>query len=277
MGALFLVGLLAAAPDAGVTCGPSPCEVFSSPARAFARVLEEKPLALGLGEYHEIEGGPKVPSALWHTTRELLPLLKSQAGALVAETWMTNGRCGEVEKKAVEAVQTVTKRPASTEDELTTLLDHSFRLGFQNHILLVSCDEYRELLDPDGGLNADASLVMVKRKVEELAERAQEKGEGGVPGKLLVLYGGAIHNDVRPPPDFVDWAFGPQLLRAFGGRYLELDLIVPEYGERDDDLVKEPWFAPAALLAKGGKTVLVRPGPHALMLVFARTPPARKR
>src|SRR5438309_2107675 len=102
-------------------CGAEPL-AFKSPAEAFARVLREKPLVLAVGEYHEVEGAAKTKSALKRFTELMLPSLKGHASSLVVETWITNGRCGEAEVKAVAEVKKVTQRPQHTEDEVETLM-----------------------------------------------------------------------------------------------------------------------------------------------------------
>ncbi len=184
------------------TCGGTQCLTFPSARAAFDSLLVRAPTVLAVGEYHEVEGMPKVKSAVRRFTEQLLPALKGRAGALVVETWMTTGRCGKAEAKAVKAVEKTTRRPETTEDEVTTLLGRAYDLGFANHILTVTCDEYAKMVEPSG----------------------------------------------------------------------QLDLLVPEYVEKDDDLGKLAWFAPAMRLAAAGKTVLVEPKPGAAVLLFPRTP-----
>ena len=267
--------LLAGAPDAGC----SVCEVFPSAKVAFAAAIESAPLVLAVGEYHEVIGGPKVPSAIKRFTNELLPMLKGSVTSLVVETWMVNGQCGAVEKQATRAVAKATQRPDETEDEVTLLLDRTYAMGVKNHILIVDCDDYRAMLTDAGTLDAEESLLMVRRKVEQKAIEAREKEEGGVPGKMLLLYGGALHNDLAPTADWAAYSFGPTLSKETDGGYLELDLLVPEYVETDEDLVKEPWFAAALKLARSGKTVLVTPHAGTKLLIFPyskrRAPPGR--
>jgi hypothetical protein len=255
-----------AAPDAGC----EPCTVVASPKEALTRILARRPRILAVGEYHETRGAPKVKSALDRFTRELLPLLDARVGALVVETWMVSGKCGATEKQASAAVAKTTQRPDSTEDELTRLLDRTYAMGVKNHILLVDCDDYRSMLDDAGALDAEASLLLVRRKVEEKALEALEKGEVDA-GQLLLLYGGALHNDLAPLPQWREYAFGGSLSRAVDGGYVELDLLVPEYVADDEDLLLEPWFAGALKLAKAGKTVLVNPHPDVYLLLFPRT------
>ena len=261
---LMLLPLLLAVSDAG--CAPPECRTFPSAKAAFLEVLKSKPTVLAVGEYHEQEGAPKARSALSRFTKELLPSMKGRAGGLVVETWMTTGKCGAVEKKAVAEVKTVTQRPDTTEDELTVLLDRSHALGLKNHILLVSCDDYRGMLKADGSLDALKSLELVRRLMEAKALEALEKGE-----RPLVLYGGAIHNDVKPLEDYADYSYGPSLSAGIDGGYEELDLIVPEHGETDDDLLKEWWWPWAASQARAGKVALIQPNAHSSFLVFPRS------
>ncbi len=89
------------------------------------------------------------------------------------------------------------------------------------------------MVDDAGSLNAEASLLLVKRKVEAKALEVIEREEGG--------------------------------------HAVELDLLVPEYVESDEDLVNEPWCAGAMALAKRGKTVLINPHPDVYLLLFARS------
>ncbi len=249
----------------------APCTVVKSPREAFARVLAQRPTVLAVGEYHEVNGAPKVPSAIKRFTKDLLPMLDKHVGALVVETWMLNGKCGVVEKQATVAVAKTTQRPDSTEDELTALLDRTYAMGVKNHILVIDCDDYRSMLDDAGELDAEASLLLVKRKVEEKALDAIDKGEAGTADQLLLLYGGAVHNDLEPLEMWRAYSFGPDLQRATEGGVVELDLLVPEYVDTDEDLVKEPWFAGALALSKAGKTVLINPHPGVYLLLFARS------
>lgn len=262
--------VLAAVPDAGTLCGPAPCETFKTPAAAFKRVLERAPLVLAVGEYHALSGGPKVKSAIYRFTKDMVPLLSGKATSLIVETWMTNGRCGEVEKAAVAEVKKVTKRPDETEDEVTTLLGKTYDLGLSNHILVLDCAEYKSMLDETGSLDAAKSLLLVRRKVEQKALEVREKEEGAVPGKMLILYGGALHNDLKPLEGWEHYSYGPSLWASLDGGYVELDLVVPELGSNDDDLVKEPWFQPALARAGTTTTVLVTPHPGVYVLVFPK-------
>ncbi len=270
---LALVMVLGAA-DAGVQLSQ-----WATPAQAWAAIDLSGTDVLAVGEYHETDDAPRVPSALARFTRSLLPALVASGHAprsVIAETWMLSGRCGAVERRASAAVAKTTRRPASTADEVTGLLDRTFALGAKNHILVIDCADYRSMVDDAGALDAEASLLLVRRKVEAKALEVRENDEGGVPGKLLLLYGGALHNDVAPLAAWAPYSFGPTLVAATGGRYTEVDLLVPEYVEGDEDLRKEATFAPAMAAAKKGKTVLLHPRPDVYLLLFAATPKAKR-
>ena len=249
--------------------GGTPMMAFATPKEAFGQVLATRPQILGVGEYHELKGAPKVPSAIRHFTAEALPMLDGGATSMVVETWMLNGKCGQVEKQAAAAVEKTTKRPVETEDEVTTMMGRAYDLGLKNHTLLITCADHASMLDADKELDAEKSLLLMRNKVEEKALEVRENEEGGLPGKMLILYGGALHNDLVPTADDAPYAFGPRLRRETNGGYAELDLLVPEYVEKDDDLLKLPWFPPALALAKKGKTVLVQPSPGVNVIVFA--------
>jgi hypothetical protein len=111
----------------------------------------------------------------------------------------------------------------------------------------------------------------MRRKVEAMALTIIEKEEAGVPGKMLVLYGGALHNDLVPAPGDEPYVFGPTLQHETKGRYVELDLLVPEYVERDEELLARPWFEPALALARKGRHVVIQPSPGVNVLLFAFT------
>ena len=57
----------------GALDGGVPMTAFATPKEAFVQVLATRPQILGVGEYHELKGAPKVPSAIRHFTAEALP------------------------------------------------------------------------------------------------------------------------------------------------------------------------------------------------------------
>ncbi|MGC4123092.1 MAG: hypothetical protein QM765_52695 [Myxococcales bacterium] len=250
-------------------CGELTCRHFDTPAKAFAYAISSKPLVLGLGEYHEIEGGPKVKSALKRFTESMLPLLKGKASDLIAETWITNGNCGKAEVEAKQQIEKETERPATTEDEVVTMLKKGSSLGIAPHILAVECEDYEDLLDDKGEIDNVRLLEMVTRLLREKAEKLAR--DQGPEGQAVVIYGGALHNDLSPSEELASFSFGPELKRSTGGRYVQLGLYVPEFIERDEETKQAAWHPLFLKHVSTTKTLLISLAPDAHLLIFPRS------
>ena len=253
-------------------CGEG-CTSYRTSRAAFEAVLDRQPRVLGIGEYHEVEGAPKVASAIKRFTKDLLPSLRGRATSLVVETWIVDSRCGAPAQQAVAEVKKVTRRPASTEDEVTTLLGAAHDLGIAPHILKLACPEYQSLLDPKGELDPEKTLGLVTTKMHAKADELLDDADDtdGGPKGAVVLYGGALHNDLYPDEDMKEFSFGPAFAERTSNRYVELDLCVPEYVADDPGLKAEPWFAAAMKLTSKGRVVLMNPRPGSYVLLFPRT------
>lgn len=277
--AALLVALALAAgapappPAPALDCGELTCRYFDTPAKAFSAVLASKPLVLGLGEYHEIEGGPKVKSALKRFTETMLPLLKNKASDLIAETWLTNGNCGRVETEAKEQIEKESERPATTEDEVVTMLKRGNSLGIAPHILTVECEDYLDLLDEKREIDNVKLLELVTRLLKEKAEKLAK--DQGPEGKAVVIYGGALHNDLAPSEELASFSFGPELKKSTNGRYVQLGLYVPEFIERDEETKQAAWYPFFLKHASTTKTLLITLAPDAHLLIFPRSTTAK--
>jgi hypothetical protein len=251
-------------------CGEMSCVLFDSPGAAFSKVLEEKPLILSVGEVHQTNETIAVRSALKRFTESMLPLLRHRASHLIAETWITQGECGEEEKQAVEEIEETTQRPAQTEDELVTLLTRARDLYVLPYVLEVSCDQYATILTPERELDEEKVLKLVTTllldKTRTLFERNQERGSQ----RMVVIYGGAMHNDVEPSEDYAAFSYGKDLDAIADGRYIELDLYVPELIAGDTEYQKEPWFAHFVKHVSTKKTLLIRTRPSTFLLIFPK-------
>jgi hypothetical protein len=244
---------------------------FDSPAAALGHLLKTRPRVVAFGEYHEIEGAPKVPSALHRFTGQLLPVLAPQASDLIVETFVPEGRCGKTEEAVVRDVERTTQRPATTESELVTLLKSAKAAGMGPHILSVSCADYEAVEGEDDEVDYEKLLRLIKthlqRKITEVfGLRARDH-------RIIAVYGGALHNDLYPRPLLQSFTFGAEIRRLTGGRYLEVDLYVPEYIERDEALVREWWYPLSQRKARPGDTLLVRRGAGSYIILLPRTAP----
>jgi hypothetical protein len=264
----------AAPPDGGAPPplarddGPA-VRTFDRPDEALAQLIALGPRVIGFGEYHQTNATKSVRSSLARFTDELLPLVAPRASDLVVETWIT-GDCGAKEEKVVKQVERTTDRPPETESELVKLLRLAKERGVQPHILTVSCQDYKALLDEHGKVDFERLLKLVnqllERQVLELAPRAPA-------GKLVCVYGGALHNDLQPEPSLAPFTYGADVARATDGRYLEVDTFVPELIERDREMRKQPWFGEWKRAARSarGKTVLIRRATASYILVYPRS------
>ncbi len=266
------------APDAGgrqVEEG-IPYRHFASPGAALAAVLAEtKPLVVGLGEVHEKKGSVKVASAIKRFGVELLPALARQGTDLIVETWRVDGRCGAEEKKVVKAVEKATLRPETTEDEVLDALLRAKALGLTPHILSVGCKDYQLLAarQSGGAVDAEALLGMITRHLAGKAEAVlgAPASRPAARPRLVVLYGGALHNDLYPVEGLEAFSYAPALEKKVGERYVEVDLYVPENIEGDATLAKDPWFPVFKRHASASRTLLLERGERSYILVFPRT------
>jgi hypothetical protein len=241
--------------------------LFDSPADAVRALLraEPAPRVLAFGEFHEVEGGPKATPAIRHFSDEMLAALPAPA-ELVVETWVTQGACGEVEHKVMAQVEQMTKRPESTETDIMRLLRLGKAAGLRPHILELSCATYHSLQREDGELDAVKLLGAVTTALRDLIIGLSR---GSDP---VIVYGGALHNDRKPRAELAEFSFGKPVERAAKKRYVEIDLYVPEYVERDPAITSSrAWSKYAdAIVGHADETALVRLAPGSYIIVFPR-------
>jgi hypothetical protein len=90
-------------------------------------------------------------------------------------------------------------------------------------------------------------------------------------GKAVVVYGGMLHNDLQPAPERAAWSYAPALEGKVSGRFVAVDLVVPEYIGDDEVWRALPWVARYDRARLGAKTTLLRLSPQSFVLVFAET------
>jgi hypothetical protein len=250
-------------------CGGLGCKAFVSAADAFDFVLAEKPRVLAIGEAHAQSDGPKTASATRRFMDGLLPHLPPRASDLVIELWLANGSCGKVEQKVAEQQGAVTApQAASNQNDFVELGHRAKALGIMPHALVPTCEQYRKIAGA-GAADIEEMLRMIKSVTEQdieklLAERS--------PDRLVVAYGGAMHNDLLPREGRADFSFGPNLAEATGGHYVELDLVIPEQIKDTDAWRGLPWYAHYSRETAGSEAYLYSWAPHAYALLFPKAP-----
>ena len=175
----------------------------------------------------------------------------------------------EEEKHVTEEVARTTERPAETENEIMRLLRRAKELGVAPHVLEIGCDEYKVLRPAGGGVDYDRLLTITNTHLE----RAIRQGLllPRAPGRpLVVVYGGALHNDLFPDPTLAKYRFGRAVHASTRGAYREVDLYVPEMIDATPALKNEPWFRAWQRAGGGASDVVIARSPRSSIVVFRR-------
>ncbi len=267
------VGATSSAPvePAALRCGDLRCERFDSAAEAFATLLEARPLVIAVGESHAKKGTEGVPSATSRFTNELLPLFAGKASDLVLELWVADGACGQQEKQVAEEQKPVTTHQReSNQNEFVTLGNRSNELGIRPHVLRPSCEEYQKIVEagPDG---IQQMLTMIAEMTDRMLQAILVRNAKGGKEQIAIAYGGAMHNDLQPRPGREPFSFGPQQFAHTAGRYVEVDLIVPEFIGDSEVWRALPWYDHFDPTASPDQVTLLEVQPGSYVLVFART------
>ncbi len=234
----------------GKPCGALDCREFPNAAEALTALLNLEPEIIAFGEAHALKGKDEhVLTATERFETELLPLLaKSGASELVVELLKPNNGC----KKAVETTRTeqrvVTEKQAPKNQNRFVSLGHAARrLKVVPHLLTPSCSDFEKIAK--AGDDAIPKLLELissqsERRLQQLWRKHETQKR-----RLVLAYGGAMHNDIIPPvpageqaPVRAAFSFGSALVRQTQGRYLAVDLIVPEFVSDTEVWRALPWY-----------------------------------
>jgi hypothetical protein len=257
----------------GVPCGDLACAQYDSPADAFREVIAGDPLVLGVGEVHAPRGA-SVPSAATRFAGALLPTLAGRASDLLVELMMPPAGCTDAAAAVRAQQRVVTSHQAEADqDEYLQMGDRARALGIVPDMLRPSCSDI-DRMRGDHGDSVGAALETIARLTVAQAERlvARDATSDADAGKIVVVYGGALHNDLAPAPDKVRWSYAPELDAYTRGRFVAVDLVVPEFIGDDRTWRALPWRAAYDPGRLGDKTTLFRIGDRSFVLVFARSP-----
>jgi hypothetical protein len=258
------------APSPIVTgCGALGCKQYESPDLAFEEAIRGDARVVSIGEAHAPKGA-RVPSSARRFTDLFLPLLKGRASDLVVELMMPPPGCAArvSEVKKVQAPVTTHQAPED-QGEYVAMGEAARKLGIVPDLLRPTCADLDAIQDA-GDDAIDVSLRTIEKltreKVQKLIER--DAHTPGDEGKIVVTYGGAIHNDRDPPAERRVWSFGPALDHATGGRYVEIDLYVPEFIDGSDAWSRLEWFSHYERAKLGERTTMFRPHDRTFVIVF---------
>jgi hypothetical protein len=261
-----------APPDRPSPCGELGCRTFESASAAFVAVLEQKPLILGIGEAHAQKGTEHVRSTTARFRDELLPALRGKASFLAVELMLPNPKCQKETKQVEKQQKPVTEPQAeSNQNEYVLLGKRAKELGIVPDLLRPSCDDLTRITKAGAG-DIGVMLETIARLTRDVSLSEVARNQKAAKDLLVVAYGGALHNDVAPRSGRETWTYGPDLTRATSGRYVELDLIVPEYIKDTESWTSLPWVKHYDRAKLGAKVVLFNPAPGSYVLVFPATP-----
>lgn len=238
-------------------------------ATAVRIILADRPRVLGIGEIHErTDRATTARPALVRFAEELLPAVASQTSDLVIETWTVAPGCttGVANSRKIEGAM---RRPASTTSQIGSLFGITKANAIQAHVMRLTCDDLDAVTTADG-VDPVKLLGLVTRELGRItASAVRYRDEHGEARPLIVVYGGAMHNDLYPPRSTREWSYALGVDEATGGRFVELDLYRPEQVEGVALYQQEPWYP---LVAEAGPdhVVLIERAPHAYVILLPR-------
>ncbi len=248
---------------------------FQTPEDAFRHVLNQKPAILAVGEAHAQKGKEGVPSATKRFTQTFLPFLQGKASDLVVELMAPNDTCRKKTKAVRKKHEVVTKRHAATnQSEYVKMGERARKLGIVPDLLRPSCEDLAAIQKAGDGaipLTLETIARLTTKQVDELLQTGGRKADEA--DKLIVTYGGVLHNDPAPGKARAAWSFGPALKERAKGRYVALDLFVPEYIEDTELWRNQPWFGHYDKARLGPKTTLFRLDDESFVLIFPLSEP----
>jgi hypothetical protein len=245
--------------------------VATSADAAISAWLGDASGVVAFGEVHQDTSTVATRSALARFTEDILPALAPRASHLIVETWMTTGKCGEPEARVTEDIARTTERPKETEGEIVRLLRRAKAAGVAPHVLAIDCKEYASLQASDGhgGVDYDRLLTMTGRHLETAIRQALALPR--TPERpLVVVYGGALHNDLYPERGLAAYSFAPSIFAATHGDYREIDLYVPAFVERMPALKSTAWYRAWRSFAHPASVVTMPRSARSLIVVYPR-------
>jgi hypothetical protein len=238
-------------------------------AAALVATIPADARVIGFGELHARRDRPAATSTLAAFTRAL-PAFADRLSDLVIETWLVDPGCGAPAVDATARIETAVERPAATRSEIGKLADAARASRVQPHAMTLHCADYAAVAPAGGEVDAAAMLSLTTRELRRIvtsavAHRDEDPsridrfrsaapqgsaspcGDGPPceePGHRpwIAVYGGALHNNRFPEAGIAEWSYAADADRATGGRFVEIDLVVPELAAASPAARREPWF-----------------------------------
>lgn len=228
---------------------------------AIALILAENPTprVYAIGEYHQTRNAIAATSPLARFSRDIIGMLQPRAQHLVVEAWL-DASCWSSQQLSHD-VAAATGRPAATAMEMMRLVTNARRRGMQTHGLPMTCIEHDAMIDATGRVDFLLLLEVVTYKLAETT-RALLRDE-----RAVIVYGGALHNDLYPRWPLEELSYAKPLAQELGGHVLEIDLVVPEVVAPMQMIRGEPWF-PLLVRAAPDRVIVWQRGPASYVVIL---------
>lgn len=262
---------VAIAKDAAVVpdAPPKPPDgMYATLADALVAIIPADARVVGFGELHARVDRAQVKSSLSLFT-SALPAFGDKVSDLVVETFIVDPKCGKSATAATQKMETEVKRPEATKSEIQLLADAAKAAKIQPHAMTLSCADYKTLV-PKGEIDPLAMLTITTRELKRIAISAvahRDKDPEHRP--WIALYGGALHNDLEPDKALAEWSYAADVDKVTGGKFVEIDIIVPELAAADPGSQKQPWFPVAE--AANEWVQIWRRNAHSFVVILATT------
>lgn len=213
-----------------------------------------------IGEYHPTRTAIAKTSPLARFTGEIVELLEPRAQHLIVEAWLDD-TCRSQDADAIQMqVLKVTNRALTQASDLQVLLAAT-RGRIQTHGLPMTCIEHSSVLDSLGRVDFLRLLLLVTEKLGDTTRALVAQGRD------VIVYGGALHNDLYPNWPLEDLSYAKALETQLGGGVLEIDLVVPEIVAPMAMIRREPWF-PLLGRASPDRVVVWARGPNSYVVIL---------
>jgi hypothetical protein len=231
----------------------------STTAEAIGLILAEnpQPLVYAIGEYHQSRNAVASTSPLQRFTHEIIGILEPRADHLVVEAWLDASCWGNTREQVVAATQ----RSETTQMEVMRLINRGQRLHLKTHTLPITCIEYDAVIDASGHVDF---LLLLELITEKLADTTRSLVAAD---RAVIVYGGALHNDLYPRWPLDSLSYAKSLSHDLGGKVLEIDLVVPEVVAPMEMIRQEPWF-PLLGRASPGRVLIWQRGPASYVVIL---------
>lgn len=217
-----------------------------------------------VGEYHATRAVKVDRSPLVQFTSDVLDPMLPHSRHLVIETWLDDG-CSPGQQVKRE-VQQQTGRPPSTQTDIEALVMKSAKKKLVTHGLAMTCIEHGSLLDAMGRVDFLRLLELVTEKLGSTA-RELALADTGADDRAVIVYGGALHNDLYPRWQLESLTYADKLAKELGGGVVEIDLVVPEVIAPMSMVRSEPWF-PLIGRAAPGRVMVWKRGPASYVVIL---------